>query len=186
MVSYSRAFYPCSLPQTMSSVANASLKHPCPICKTKFPDHKALKVYTGTTSPGSASAHRCILCDRQFCSATALQQHQEAPAHDTMFNCNECKKPFRSKEALKQHQKAKEHRNSKSLVGSVLTADSGPFTIEQSRPQRRSGGTEMRTTVGWKVNSLTGQMMDMQLDEDWALCDKDCGWCGHCAESYSY
>jgi hypothetical protein len=19
-------------------------------------------------------------------------------------------------------------------------------------------------------------------DEDWSLCDKDCGWCGHCAD----
>jgi hypothetical protein len=29
-------------------------------------------------------------------------------------------------------------------------------------------------------------MMDMQLDQNWALCGKDCTWCGHCAESYGY
>ena len=36
------------------------------------------------------------------------------------------------------------------------------------------------------LNSLIGQIIDMQLDEDWALCDKDYGWCGHCAEWYYY
>jgi hypothetical protein len=23
-------------------------------------------------------------------------------------------------------------------------------------------------------------------DQDWALCDKECGWCGHCADSIGY
>lgn len=118
-------FYSCILPSTMSSVANASLKHPCPICKTKFPDCKALKAHTGTKSLGSARAQQCNLCDQRFCSATALQQHQDAPAHDTMFTCNECKKSSRGKEARQNYQKAKERGNSKSLVGPVLIADSG-------------------------------------------------------------
>jgi hypothetical protein len=38
----------------------------------------------------------------------------------------------------------------------------------------------------WKVNTETGRIMDMIQDEDWALCDKDCGWCGHCADGYMY
>jgi hypothetical protein len=38
----------------------------------------------------------------------------------------------------------------------------------------------------WKVNTNTRQMMDMLQDQDWALCDKDCGWCGHCGESVMY
>ena len=25
-------------------------------------------------------------------------------------------------------------------------------------------------------------MMDTYAEDNWALCDKDCGWCGHCAE----
>lgn len=37
-----------------------------------------------------------------------------------------------------------------------------------------------------KINPETGRMMDMSLDEDWSLCDKDCGWCGHCAEDILY
>ena len=34
----------------------------------------------------------------------------------------------------------------------------------------------------FKVNPNTGRTMDMFADQDWALCDKDCGWCGHCNE----
>lgn len=38
----------------------------------------------------------------------------------------------------------------------------------------------------WKVNPNTGQMMNLLEDEDWALCDKECGWCGHCNEGVWY
>jgi hypothetical protein len=164
----------------MSSVANASLNHPCPTCMKRFPNRAALKAHTGTKSLGSATAHRCNLCDQRFCSATALQQHQEAPAHDTMFKCNECEKSFRGKEALKSHQKAKQHGKSKSLVGPVLITNRGPFAVQRSRSQRWSAED------GWKLNSNTGQMMDMHLDQNWGLCDKDCGWCGHCADNVDF
>lgn len=167
--------------QTMPSVANASLKHPCPICKSKFSSRNVLKAHTGSTSPGSASAHPCSLCDRQFCSMTALQSHQNAPSHNTMFKCEECEKSFRGKEALKDHQKAKEHRNNRPLLGSVVTTLSYSMSSEQLGYQRRSWGTVAERTHGSKLNGLIGQMMNFQLDEDWALCDKDCGWCGHCA-----
>ena len=30
----------------------------------------------------------------------------------------------------------------------------------------------------WMNTSQTG----WDDDQDWALCDKDCGWCGHCAD----
>jgi hypothetical protein len=23
-------------------------------------------------------------------------------------------------------------------------------------------------------------------DQDWVLCDKDCGWCGHCGDAVDY
>lgn len=165
-------------------MANASSKHPCPTCKKKFINRKALEAHAGTKSPGSARAHLCNLCDQRFCSAPALQQHQEAPAHDTMFKCNECPKSFRGKEARKDHQKAKKHGNNKSLVGPVSIAESGPFATQRSRPQRWSVGRGMRTAtaIGWKLNHITGQMMNMQLDQNWGLCDKECGWCGHCAD----
>jgi hypothetical protein len=90
-----------------------------------------------------------------------------------MFKCNECENPFRSKDALKKHQTVKRHGNNKSH----------PVNQEPSRYQRRSGARGTMTAVGWKSNPNTGQMMNMQLDENWALCDKECGWCGHCADN---
>jgi len=38
----------------------------------------------------------------------------------------------------------------------------------------------------WNVNPNTGQMMNLLEDQDWALCDKDCGWCGHCTDGVWY
>lgn len=34
----------------------------------------------------------------------------------------------------------------------------------------------------FEMNPYTGRVMETLADEDWTLCDKDCGWCGHCAE----
>lgn len=73
------------------------------------------------------------------------------------------------------HQTAVGHVVTQSVVISASMAESNG---------EKSSGT--RATGGWKVNSITGQMMNLQFDEDWTLCDKDCGWCGHCAESYPY
>ena len=33
---------------------------------------------------------------------------------------------------------------------------------------------------------LNPLIMDMDQDQNWGLCDKDCGWCGHCAEAHGY
>jgi hypothetical protein len=164
----------------------ADLNHPCPICPKKFPGRRALNAHIGTTNFVSASAHLCTLCKQRFCSENALKQHQRAPSHDTMFKCNKCEATFRGQEALEQHRRAKRHGNSKSSADPILTANPISVKPEESRHQSSSGGTTMMTAVEWKVNGNTGQMMNMQLDEDWALCDKDCGWCGHCVESYTY
>ena len=34
----------------------------------------------------------------------------------------------------------------------------------------------------WACNYHLGQ----DDDQNWALCDKDCGWCGHCADNVDY
>jgi hypothetical protein len=159
----------------MPSTTSASVKHRCPICEMRFPDRRALRSHTGSKSPISAIAHPCVLCSRQFCSEKALLQHQSSPSHDTMFKCDTCKRPFRSNRGLGDHQRAVGHAVTGPAVASASTIGS---------EGRMSGG--MGAAGSSKINSLTGQMMNVQLDEDWALCDKDCGWCGHCAESYVY
>lgn len=60
----------------------------------------------------------------------------------------------------------------------------------QTRKKKSRRGDLLKTGQGshssWKVNPNTGRMMNMLEDQDWALCDKDCGWCGHCAEGAAY
>lgn len=38
----------------------------------------------------------------------------------------------------------------------------------------------------WKVNLTTGHMMSLLEGQDWALCDKDRGWCRYYYESIQY
>lgn len=68
---------------------------------------------------------------------------------------------------------------------------SGEGTKKRRKKKKNKGTGNMLKTGGdggssWKVNTNTRQMMDMLQDQDWALCDKDCGWCGHCGESVMY
>ena len=156
-------------------MAIANMKHSCPICKRGFPGRKALRSHLGTKNQISAVSHHCSLCEQRFCSEGALLQHQGSQSHNIMFKCDKCKGLFRSKQALTKHQRAVQHGATLSAVAPSLRA--------RSEVRRSSGAGLM---AGWNVNSITGQMMNMQLGEDWALCDKDCGWCGHCAESYGY
>lgn len=66
------------------------------------------------------------------------------------------------------------------------------FVAEGAKPKKKKTrkGPPMKNNQGsystLKVNPHTGHMMDLLEDEDWALCDKDCGWCGHCSEGVSY
>lgn len=161
----------------MPPTPNNNMNHQCPICKAGFLDRKAVKAHIGgaKNQASSAIAHQCPLCSQQFCSENAmLQHHQNAPSHNTMFKCDKCEKHCRSKQGLNDHQRALGHNTAtRSPVGFI--------------PAGRSKGSGVRLTGGWEVNNnITGQMMNMQLDEDWTVCDKDCGWCGHCAESYDY
>jgi len=61
-----------------------------------------------------------------------------------------------------------------------------PVREKHWRPQRSFESTGTWMTDEWKINGLTGQMMNIDLDQDWALYDEDCAWCGHCADSVSY
>lgn len=62
--------------------------------------------------------------------------------------------------------------------------------VKAGQTPKKPKGKKTKGTTGtnshWMTYSETGYTMDMMQDQDWALCDKDCGWCGHCAESYDY
>jgi hypothetical protein len=58
---------------------------------------------------------------------------------------------------------------------------------EKKQKKKARSGTNMRyrsSNPGLKPNPEPGRMIDMTQDEDWALCDKDCAWCGPCAEAF--
>jgi len=66
------------------------------------------------------------------------------------------------------------------------------FLAEGTKPKNKKTKTGTSLKIGQgshsssQVNPNTGRMMDFLEDQDWALCDKDCGWCGHCGDGASY
>ncbi|KAF8850613.1 hypothetical protein BDZ45DRAFT_679673 [Acephala macrosclerotiorum] len=46
------------------------------------------------------------------------------------------------------------------------------------------GKTAMNSGLdeGWLVHSNWASSRGMSQDQNWGLCDKDCGWCGHCGD----
>ena len=50
---------------------------------------------------------------------------------------------------------------------------------QAAKKGRRMKSQGLGTGGRWDMNV---EMGGMSLDQDWALCDKDCGWCGHCAD----
>jgi len=106
-------------------------------------------------------------------SESAMLQHRNAPSHNTLFKCDKGERHCRSKQSLVDHQRAFGH------TVTQLTVVSIPAGWPKGRNSSGIG-----STGSWKVNSIIGQLMNMLLDEDRTLCDKDRVWCGHCAESY--
>lgn len=78
--------------------------------------------------------------------------------------------------------------NSKQIMAGAKKS----FVAEGSKPKKKKARkrTSLKIDQGShatsKVNQNTGQTMNLLEDQDWALCDKDCGWCGHCAEGALY
>lgn len=60
----------------------------------------------------------------------------------------------------------------------------------KSKKKKTRKGTSLKIGQGShsssKINPNTGRIMNLLEDQNWALCDKDCGWCGHCAEGFLY
>jgi len=158
------------------------MNNQCSTCQKHFPSLKALQCHTGTEDLISASSHLCSDCGRQFCSENALHQHKNSPSHASIFKCSKCNKPFRSKQAVQQHETATGHTRD-SHIGASSNVFSSPA---KKSPTQQRKSSNVKTVERWKVDAETVLMMGMGQHQDWALCDKDCGWCGHCAGKYGY
>lgn len=60
-----------------------------------------------------------------------------------------------------------------------LIGDNGREQKERIRTKKTGSGTGLQLKV-------TEYGMSSLGDEDWSLCDKDCGWCGHCADGVAF
>ncbi|MCJ1403151.1 hypothetical protein MMC11_006374 [Xylographa trunciseda] len=64
----------------------------------------------------------------------------------------------------------------------------GTKSGQTPKPTRKSKGkgSGWSTASRYQQNLETNYMMGMAQDQNWGLCDKDCAWCGHCAEACGY
>jgi hypothetical protein len=68
-------------------------------------------------------------------------------------------------------------------AGAGSNGKAGPGGAKSKKSKKRA----VRTAPGgWSEGRGSSWSMDMIENQDWALCDKDCGWCGHCAEGVDY
>jgi hypothetical protein len=56
---------------------------------------------------------------------------------------------------------------------------------ERIRTKKTGGGTGSGM-LQWKVTEYGKLYLSGLGDEDWSLCDKDCSWCGHCADGVAF
>ena len=116
-----------------------TMKYQCPLCPKKFTSRNMLRQHTGTNDAALRRAHLCTKCEQTFCSQRAMEQHRDAPTHDTMFTCDVCKRPFGSRQAVEQHNKksslhARRLAQANLAVGNVVGASSNPRNVgSQSR-----------------------------------------------------
>lgn len=68
-------------------------------------------------------------------------------------------------------------------AGAGPNRKAGPGGAKSKKSKKRTTGTASR---GWGEGGGRSWSADMMEDQNWALCDKDCGWCGHCAEGVDY
>jgi len=57
-------------------------------------------------------------------------------------------------------------------------------SIEEATPSDIDSEDEYSDEGAW-AHEHTRMVWDDD-DQDWALCDEDCGWCGHCADGIDY
>ena len=74
------------------------------------------------------------------------------------------------------------------IAGQVIAGAAIQFVAEGTNPKKKKRKYGKSSKLGrgcyssLKLNPNTGRMMNLFADQDWILCDKDCGWCGHCSD----
>ncbi|PVI08028.1 hypothetical protein DM02DRAFT_510929 [Periconia macrospinosa] len=168
----------------------------CNICTKRFNTRGGLKNHTGTNTTSARKPHPCDRCAQIFCSEQSLRSHQNAPSHATMFGCSLCNRKFGSKQAHRQHMgsesHARKHKETPSSIAPAAKVDTRSRVLGDWQSSKECTydhdytsdqySNDESSREAWLYTSPT----DWEDDQDWALCDKECGWCGHCADGVSY
>ncbi|MCJ1465858.1 hypothetical protein MMC07_004477 [Pseudocyphellaria aurata] len=152
--------------------------------------------------------NRCS-CGKSFKTVSSLDQHRrDAPIHTGSSNtaANPPPLPQLAMPMTSIETTGAEAATSETGAVTVVTSDGGMTQSETGRKKnkKKTKGEDKKqeqakfnrttssdsypsdylyhpfSTPQYKYNPNTCNMMDMWQDQDWSLCDKDCGWCGHC------
>ncbi|KAH0499580.1 hypothetical protein TgHK011_006761 [Trichoderma gracile] len=154
------------------------------------PNHPSKTNVPSTTLNGQTMCS----CGRNFVSAHALQQHRrDSPLHEgealmaqtgetssaaRESHVNEPNKLFvRSSDSTADQSRTSPDKEQNS-DGRARKNQQAKYTYRSAyspRPDIRSHGV-------WSSHDIWYS----DVGDDHSLCDKDCGWCGHCADGYDF
>ncbi|KAM0263426.1 hypothetical protein ACHAQJ_001282 [Trichoderma viride] len=160
----------------------------------------------------TSSQVRCR-CGKNFKNNLAMMQHvRDSPRHlqrnsvpppalDERLTCS-CGSVFNTVQALQQHERDSPlHGGGASngqRVNDALPSAGSPSLWQRPIPFVRAGTEAKNTKRARGSKSKTGSTSGNRgiwsdsgtwypdVGDNHALCDKDCGWCGHCAEGVDF
>jgi len=190
----------------IASKPNVPLKpFECTTCHKRFHNEYALRQH----AKSSMKFHSSAASKSPSTQPKQSEQRQDPPTNPgpkpqlKRFECTICRKRFSAQFALRQHtaSSAKAHAliaqtslpNAASDAASrstrpstILGSASRAYTIEGDKdsgdePDDSDDDDDVNSEeYGWGTSAGYGY----ESDEDWTLCDKDCGWCGRCYGQY--
>jgi hypothetical protein len=62
-----------------------------------------------------------------------------------------------------------------------------PYIFHSDDPDDSNGSsTDDEYFIDTEIGTYNFRVGQYDQDQDWVLCDKDCGWCGHCGDNVDY
>lgn len=131
--------------------------------------------------PGVRSRHRITLTGEGSDAAWWVGHLDRRPI------CG-CGRVFQTEEALQQHKRDSPSHAQEGTTGDTESLWRKPVTFVGAGNKTGGKGREKKKSKtsmasgSYRVWSASGECYS-DVGYDHSLCDKDCGWCGHCAES---
>jgi hypothetical protein len=129
--------------------------------------------------------HHCVLCNRDFRSGEALQQHKrDSPNHK--FDCTTCDRRFKSDTALAQHLKnAAVHAQSTEHPAALAVTGEQKPTTKQKPTKRPKPTTKSKPVNKWSMYpSLHNDVSDLLSKDDLSFTFYEKDEHNSCIEAY--